>query len=393
MAHRSFIEVDYRFPPGTDVLCQAKTIAVGQTAGSAGARYPHRNAVFRSHLAEVVDIRQTENSPGLATVRFPTANVEGDIPTLLTMIFGKYSMAGPAKVVDVRLPAEYGLRAHFGIRGIRQRVGVEGRPLVMAIFKPSLGLSADDHAALLHEVAAAGLDVIKDDEIMADLAPAPTMERWLACREVLRRVEADTGRRMIYAVNVTGPAGTIRDTARRLVEEGAPALLLNVLSYGYSVLEALVSDPEVGVPLSVHPALAGALCAAPDHGLSYPVVLGTLMAHAGADAVLCPAHYGSLPFDPADECRIREILQGRGVFPVPSAGVHPGMVPRIIADYGNDVILNSGTGIMDHPDGPAAGVTAFREALELHRNKTEMTRQTVPEGPLRRALETWGWPR
>lgn len=392
MAHRSFIEVDYRFPAGTDVLCQAKTIAVGQTAGSAGTRYPHRKSVFRAHLAEVSDTRTFENGTGLATVRFPTANVEGDIPTLLTMIFGKYSMAGPAKVVDVRLPEEYGLRGHFGIRGIRHALAVEGRPLVMAIFKPSLGLSADDHAAILHEVAASGLDVIKDDEIMGDLAPAPTMERWLACREVLRRVEGDTGRRMLYAVNVTGPAGTIRDTARRLVEEGATALLVNVLSYGFSVLEALASDPQVGVPLFVHPALAGALCMAPDHGLSYPVVLGTLMAHAGADAVLYPAHYGSLPFDPQEERRIREILRGRGVFPVPSAGVHPGMVPRILGDYGNDVILNSGTGIMDHPDGPAAGVIAFREALEHHRNRTEMTRQSVPEGPLRRALETWGYP-
>jgi 2,3-diketo-5-methylthiopentyl-1-phosphate enolase len=87
--------------------------------------------------------------------------------------------------------------------------------------------------------------------------------------------------------------------------------------------------------------------------------LGTLMAHAGADAVLYPAHYGSLPFDPNEEHSIRDTLRSRGVFPVPSAGIKVEILPQILADYGREVILNAGTGIMDYPGGPAAGVQAF----------------------------------
>lgn len=384
------IEVDYRFPPGVDAEKQANVIAVGQTVGTWDARFSHREAVLRSHLAQVVQGRTEPNGYSLATIRFPEANVENDISSLLTMIFGKYSMGGTAKVMAIRLPDTYGRRPKFGIRGIREQLGAKDRPLIMAIFKPALGLSADDHAAILSEVANAGLDIIKDDEIMADLEVAPTLKRLEACRKVLDEVKQQTGRTVLYAVNVTGSAAQLIEKARLLVREGANALLLNVLTYGYSVLDALAADPEINVPIFAHPALAGALCAAPDYGLAYSVVLGTLMAYGGADAVLYPAHYGSLSFDPAEESRIRDNLRSRNVFPVPSAGIHPGVIPKALKDYGHDVILNAGTGIMDHPDGPGAGVKAFFEGLERVKQGASFELETLPSGALHRAIEKWG---
>lgn len=383
------IEVDYRFPAGVDAEKQAKIIAVGQTVGTWDARFSHRQETLNSHLAEVVNIK-IEDSYSIATIRFPEINVENDIASLLTMIFGKYSMAGPAKVVAVRLPENYGKRPKLGITGIRERLGVFDRPLIMAIFKPALGLSAVDHAAILQEVANSGLDIIKDDEIMADLKVAPTLKRLEACRKVIEEVKQQTGRTVLYAINVTGSAEQLIQKARTLVQEGANALLLNVLTYGFSVLDALATDPEINVPIFVHPAFAGAMCAAPDYGMAYSVVLGTLMAHGGADAVLYPAHYGSLPFDPAEEARIRDNLRSRNLFPVPSAGIHPGVIPQALLDYGNDVILNAGTGIMDHPDGAAFGVTAFFEALERIEQSLPFTPETLPQGALRRAVEKWG---
>lgn len=382
------IEVDYRFPPGVDAEKQAKIIAVGQTVGTWDARFAHREESLKSHLAIVVSVRKESTGESIATIRFPEANVENDIPSLLTMIFGKYSMAGAAKVVAVRLPENYGQLPKVGISGIRARLGVFNRPLVMAIFKPALGISAAEHAAILKEVATAGLDIIKDDEILGDLESAPTLERLRACRQVIEEIQEKKGRTLLYAVNVTGKNPV--EMAKRLVQEGANALLFNVLTYGFSVLEQLVSAHEINVPIFAHPAFAGAMCAAPDFGLNYSVVLGTLMAHAGADAVLYPAHYGSLPFDKQEEEKIRDSLRARNVFPVPSAGIHPGIVPIALADYGTDVILNAGTGIMDHPDNPAAGVKAFFEALELAEPGKPFDLASLPEGALRRAVEKWG---
>ena len=301
-------------------------------------------------------------------------------------------MAGTARVEDIRLPSDYGQKPGFGITGIREQLDVFERPLVMAIFKPALGLSAQDHGEIFREVAQAGIDIIKDDEILGDLEGAPTLDRLKACRDALETVSAQTGKNVLYAVNVTGRADRLFDRAHRLVEAGANALLINVLSYGYGSLEALAAAPQINVPIFAHPALAGALCAAPDHGISYPVVLGTLMAHAGADAVLYPAHYGSLPFPKETEMSIRDRLRNRNVLPVPSAGIHPGVVPLALADYGVDVVLNAGTGIMDHPDGPGAGTTAFFDALAQAQPGESFDLEQIAAGPLRRALEKWGTP-
>ena len=383
------IEVDYRFPPNIDASRQAKVIAIGQTAGTWDERFSHREDNLRSHLAQVINVKTDEQGYNIATVSFPEINVENDIASLLTMIFGKYSMAGVGKIVAVRLDNNYGQLPKFGISGIRQQLQVFDRPLIMAIFKPALGLSAQDHATILQEVATAGLDIIKDDEIMGDLNTAPTLERLRACRPILDQIKQETRRTVLYAINVTGNAQTLLEKARILVKEGANALLLNVLTYGFSVLEALAADPELNVPIFAHPALAGALCASGDTGFSYSVILGTLMAHAGADAVLYPAHYGSLPFDPVEEKRICEQLRSRNVFPVPSAGIHPGIVPKALSDYGNHVILNAGTGIMDHPNGPGAGVNAFFQALDWYQQGLPFNVNKMPPGALRQAMEKW----
>lgn len=383
-----FLEVDYQFPPEIDPNRQAKIIAIGQTAGTWDARFSHRETTLKSHLAEVGNIRTQPTGHHIATIHFPLANIENDIPSLLTMIFGKYSMAGPAKVIAVRLPENYGKKPKLGITGIRQRLGIYNRPLIMAIFKPALGLTAGDHAQILKEVAFAGLDIIKDDEIMGDLETAPTLQRLKACRQILDQLKQQTGRTVLYATNVTGPNPL--EMAKRLVQEGANALLFNALTYGFSALEQLTSHPEINVPIFAHPALAGALCAAPDHGFAYSVILGTFMAHSGTDAVLYPAHYGNLPFQATEEQKIRDSLRQKNVFPVPSAGIHPGIIPKVLADYGNDVILNAGTGIMDHPDNPASGVQAFIEALQTTAQNQPFNLQTLPAGPLRRAIEKWG---
>ena len=51
-----------------------------------------------------------------------------------------------------------------------------------------------------------------------------------ACRAVIDEVKQTTGREILYAVNVTGRADKLNGFARELVQQGANALLFNVLS-------------------------------------------------------------------------------------------------------------------------------------------------------------------
>jgi 2,3-diketo-5-methylthiopentyl-1-phosphate enolase len=50
---------------------------------------------------------------------------------------------------------------------------------------------------------------------------------------------------------------------------------------------------------------------------------------------------------------------------MPSGGITPGMVLRVMQDLGNDMMIGSGGGIHAHPDGPVAGATAFRQAIDI----------------------------
>ena len=385
------IVATYRFGPGSDAAREARIIAVGQTAGTWDERWAFRAVELERHLGQVRDVRAVGDGFE-ADVAFPAINVPNGIGALLTMIYGKYSLSGRSRVMDVRLPEGWGLSSRFGLRGIRQVTCVPERPLFMAIFKPSLGLSPSDLAAIMRETGDAGLDIIKDDEIMPDLPGCTALDRVRACRPVMEEIrEKRPGKgAMLYAVNLSGSGSTLHEKARLLVREGANALLLSAPAYGYTVLEELASDPEIGVPLFVHPAFAGAYSGAADHGLDWGVTLGTLPVRAGADAVLYPAHYGSLPFSEEDERRIATKLTNGGTLPVPSAGIHPGILPRLMADYGQNVALNAGTGIMDHPMGPAAGVRAFHEAFERWKQGESFDLREIPGGPLKAAIEKWG---
>src|SRR5262249_326358 len=113
------------------------------------------------------------------TVGFPEANTEGDIPSLLTMIFGKISMDGRIRLESIVFPAVYvkGRGPVHGIAGIRKLVNEPQKPLVMAIFKPCVGLSPAELAKMFLDLARGGVHLVKDDEILPDLSLCPTQKR------------------------------------------------------------------------------------------------------------------------------------------------------------------------------------------------------------------------
>ncbi|MBI4226748.1 MAG: 2,3-diketo-5-methylthiopentyl-1-phosphate enolase [Candidatus Omnitrophica bacterium] len=387
-----------RLGPGDVLEQKGEQIALGQTVG---AWTPVRDAhpeIWAQHRGEVVSVAQ-EADAGIARVAFPTANCEPDLPSLLTMVFGKVSLDGWIKLLDLEFPPAW--LAQFpgpkvGIAGLRRRLGVAEAPLTMAIFKPCVGLSAEQLGAMFYELASGGLDLVKDDEILPDLPTAKTERRLEACLAAAGRVKRETGRTVLYAVNLTGPVDMLRERARRLQSQGATCLLFNVLAYGWGALEALARDPELTTPILAHPALSGGLCGAPDHGMSYSLVLGRMMRLAGADLVLYPAHYGTFPFPAEEEFAIRDALrQPMGslapAWPGPSVGIHPGMVPRLLADYGRDVVINAGGGIHGHPRGAQAGARAMRQAVELALAGRPFT-EPLPSGhgELAVALTHWG---
>ncbi len=379
---------------------KAKAIALGQTTGTWTPNELSGKKKLAKHRGVVLGIDERTHVAGqpyeyYLTVGFPPGNTEGDIPSLLTMVFGKISLDGKIRLESIQFPDAYlkDKGPRFGIAGIREKVSELEKPLAMAIFKPCVGLSPKELGSMFYELASGGMHLVKDDEILPDLSICPTEERLAACLEAGERAKRETGQTTLYAVNLTGAPSKIIAKAQKLAKQGAQCFLLNVLSYGYGVLEEL---RDVGVPIMAHPALAGAIGGSSVTGMSYAVILGLLMRLGGADVVLFPSSYGTLALPPAETKAIKEALVWSmgpfpKSFPAPSAGIHPGLVPQILQDYGRDVIINAGGGVHGHPKGARAGAKAFRQGINwvLKRgNFGGVSEREFPE--LSAALRLWG---
>ncbi len=393
-----------------DLEKKAEGIALGLTIGSWTDLPDLDKKQLEKHKGTVVGIESLheedkvnqylggEITRGMVKISYPSENFSNDLPAILTTVFGKLSLDGEVKLIDLDFSSD--LVAHFlgpkfGIEGIREQLGVTGRPLLMSIFKGVLGRDINYLKNQLREQIRGGVDIVKDDEILFDNPLTPFEQRIRVGVEVLQEVFAETKNRSLYAVNLSGRSTLLKEKAKRAVELGASALLFNVFAYGLDTLQSLAEDPDITVPIMAHPALSGAIIPSQFYGISSPLLLGKLLRMVGADFVLFPSPYGNVAMERNQTLAIASELTNelngmKRAFPVPSAGIHPGLTPKLIEDFGTDSIINAGGGIHGHPGGAAAGGKAFRDAIDgLIQGKT--LRQISNESDvLKQALVLWG---
>ncbi|HVO30506.1 MAG TPA: 2,3-diketo-5-methylthiopentyl-1-phosphate enolase [bacterium] len=394
-----------------DLVKKAGDIAIGQTTGGwtelpRATREVMQKAVGR--LLSVIEVPPAEDRlPSPATgalpekrravvrVGFPVDNLAGDIAAMLVAVYGKVSLDGAIKLVDLEIPKSFAQKLpgpKLGIEGVRKALGPDAaeRPLAMSIFKPSLGLSAEALADMLGEQAAGGMDLVKDDEVLADEKVDSALKRL----ELGLNAVAKSGRKMLYAISLTGPADELIARARKLSKAGAGALLFNVHAYGFPMMAALARDPEVSAAIMSHPALAGGFSIEANHGIAAHLALGKLARLAGADLVLFPSPYGSVGIRRESALKLsfactRELHGLKRAFPIPSAGITPSLVPQLIADYGHDVIVNAGGSVHGHPDGARAGAEAFVAATRAAAKGVALPDAAKDSPALKKALEIW----
>ncbi|WP_214796589.1 MULTISPECIES: 2,3-diketo-5-methylthiopentyl-1-phosphate enolase [unclassified Exiguobacterium] len=367
------ITATYEIKRTDAVATVANKIALELTVGT-WTDLPHlEQEQLQAFRGEVVSTTHTDTTSRF-TIRYPLHNVSPDFSSILTTTFGKLSLDDSVRLIDLTLPetlASDFKGAKFGVDGIRELLGVQDRPLVMSIFKGVIGRDLAFLEQQLRDQFAGGIDIVKDDEILYDNPLTPSLERARIGADVIQAHFEATGKRVLYAITLSGPVFGLRDQALRLIEAGATALLFNVYTYGLDALRELANDPDIHVPILAHPAFAGALTGSISHSL----LLGKLPRLAGADLTLFPSPYGSLA-TPRDEAFVirdqsAEPHWSKPILPVPSAGIHPGLVADIIRDFGTDVVINAGGGIHGHPDGAAAGARAFRQAIAHVLGQTE----------------------
>ena len=379
---------------------KAEEIALGLTVGSWTNLPELEQRQLRKHKGRVVSIEgltTANEDQSLLRIAYPTINFSNDLPAILTTVFGKLSLDGKIKLLDLHF--DDGLRGlfpgpRFGIEGLRQKLNVYDRPLLMSIFKGVLGKDLNFLSEQLKQQALGGVDLVKDDEILFENELTPFEARITAGKAVLKEVKEQTGHRTLYAVNLTGRTSQLKDKARKAAELGADLLLFNVFSYGLDVLQELREDSEIALPLMAHPAVSGALTSSPEFGFSHSLLLGKLLRYAGADLSLFPSPYGTVALEKPLTLSIAVELTKEDVFkkafPVPSAGIHPGLVPLLIRDFGIDSVINAGGGVHGHPGGARGGGIAFRQAIETNIQGKLLIEGSDKYPELKQALKLWG---
>ena len=410
------------FDDKADFHKKAQNIAVGLTVGSWTDLPEAQKTSMAPHLGLVIDVKISEagSDPTIAEryadiqIAYPDLNFSRDIPALLVTVFGKLSMDGRIKLLDLRFSPAF-LSAFpgpkFGIKGIRDLLGVHDRPLLMSIFKSVIGHDIQGLREQFLQQALGGVDLIKDDEILFENPLTPLVKRVRIGLEAAEEAEQTTGQKLLYAVNLTGSTSKLADQAEKAIAAGANALLFNVLAYGFDTLHELSSNPNITVPIMAHPAMAGAFYPSAYHGISASLLLGKLMRIAGADLVLFPSPYGSVVMPREENMAIKQTLLTthleqdymyahteeihlvpslKASFPVPSAGIHPGLVPLILQDFGQEVVVNAGGGVHGHPMGAAAGGRAFRQAIDAKLQNSPLVQYAEEHPELKAAITAWG---
>ena len=313
----------------------------------------------------------------LVDLSWPLSNTGASLPNLLATVAGnlfELKFFSGLRLLDLDLPEAFVRRyggPAFGVGGTRALAGVSGRPLIGTIIKPSVGLDARATAALAAELAEAGIDFIKDDELQAD-GPGCPLERRVA--EVMRALNAHAerkGRKVMYAFNITGEVDDMLRGHDLVLAAGGTCVMVSLNSVGLSGFTALRRHARL--PIHAHRNGWGYLSRSPALGFDY-VAWQKFWRVAGADHL----HVNGLrnKFCEADESVVRSAracltpmfappLPGCEAMPVFSSGQTAAQAHDTYLATGTlDLIYACGGGLMAHPDGIRSGVESLRQAWE-----------------------------
>jgi len=399
-----FIEL----PPDEDIIKFSETLAVDMSTGTWTAVEGETEEMRQKYAGKVVGMyevpnyefelpRDAEYRRYTVSIALPFKNIGPQIPMLLTTIIGNTSVMGRIKLLDIEFPKiylkEFG-GPKFGIEGIRKLLGISSRPLLNNMIKPCTGFSPQVGANFFYKAAVGGVDIIKDDELLSETTYNNRVERIKKYMAMEARAYEEKGERTLYCVNITGEAETIKKRAVEAIEAGANSLMINYLTQGLSSFRSIAEDKDINVPLLAHLDFSGVWYANPWGGVASHLVLGKLARLIGADMVVYPIESGKYRI--LDE-RYRQIAYDlildwqhiARTLPIPSGGLSPSKVPKIIDDIGFDCALSAGGGIHGHPMGATAGARAFRQAIDAVMSGITLMEYAKDHQELKTALEFW----
>jgi ribulose-bisphosphate carboxylase large chain len=406
-------------------LADAAEVLAGEQSSGTFVKVPGETAELRErHAARVEQISEIDSSgspslPGAGVPRgltgapvyrqaeivvsWPLENLGPSLPNLMATVAGnlfELKQFSGLKLLNLELPDEF-RRAYpgpqFGVPGTRALSGVSKLPLIGTIIKPSVGLTPEQTAEMTAQLVEGGIDFIKDDELQCNGPHCPLADRIKAVMKVIDQHADRTGKKVMYAFNISGEVDEMRRRHDEVLSAGGTCLMVSVNGVGLAGVSSLRKHSQL--PIHAHRNGWGMFDRSPAIGMSY-LAYQKFWRVAGVDHM----HVNGLrnKFCESDESVIasaRECLTpmfppprpGYEIMPVFSSGQsakQAGDTYRLLGS--TDLIFACGGGIMAHPGGIAAGIRSVRAAWEAAVNGVSLAEAAAAGVELRQALERFG---
>jgi ribulose-bisphosphate carboxylase large chain len=285
------------------------------------------------------------------------------LPDLLSIAYGNVSMMDGVRLAGLELPPDVLARFKgpgFGVEGIRELLGVHGRPLVCTVLKPR-GATDEHFAKVAGEFALAGGDLVKEDNNLLDATHGDFERRVGRCVEAVARANRKTGRNCLYFANACAPVDRLERAAEAALRLGASGLLVPPLLLGLDVVRDLAARHRIAV--MAHPAFSGSLFQDRRHGIEPGIVLGTIYRLAGVDISIFVNHGGRFNYRRGECESVARALRAplgriRPALAAPAGGMTLDRVDEMATEYGADTVLVLGGAIL----GGSGGVGRATEA-------------------------------
>lgn len=378
----------------------AATVLAGEQSSGTFVAVPGETASLKERFAarvEQIEWLETVDQPAIpgavsangqyhramVKVSWSMENFGYNLPVMVSTLQGnlyEIKQFTGLKLMDVELPfsfAQHFSGPSFGIEGCQELTGVAGRPLIGTIIKPSIGLTPEETAAMVQTLADAGIDFIKDDELLGSSANSHFDKRVDAIMKVVNDHAAKTGKKIMYAFNISDDIDAMQRHYEKIVETGGTCAMISLNSVGIAAAKKITDNGQLAI--HGHRNGWGMINRHPLLGIDFKAyqqfwrLVGVDQLHVNGiqnkfwesdDSVVASVKACLTPF-----------YHHKKPMPVLSSGQWGGQAPETYRrTQTTDVLYMAGGGILAHPMGAAAGVIALQQAW-----KAAVEGQTVEE--------------
>ena len=337
---------------------------------------------------------------------------EGNMPQILSSIagniFGMKALEG-LRLVDVKWPKNLinsFKGPQYGIKGIRELLNVENRPITATVPKPKVGYYAEEHAQHGYEIWTGGVDLLKDDENLSNQKFNRFEKRLDLSMKMRDKAENETGERKSYLINITAEVDEMKRRAKLVKDFNNEFVMIDILTIGWAAVQTVREEcGKLGLAIHAHRAFHAAFDRNPNHGMSMKVlaeiarIQGVDQLHIGGlgklagDKIEVLNNYKKIAQNSNDadlEVLAQDWYGTKRVLSVCSGGVHPGIIHRLMELLSKDIAVQVGGGVLGHPGGTQSGAKALRQAINAYMNNISVNEYAKSHSELKQALDLWG---